>query len=436
MSDQVYAFRDQACVLESTKTGNLINLEVSRNDKKVLRDLAKKVAELAARPVEDEKRELWYKLNSLEETRPVIFCDPELGWNEIIKDSDLKCEGDLALIWENKLRKEIFWGESMGDDRVTDIYFDVPHIAKSTGWGMDKKVIGDLAEGSYKWEAPLKSYEDMDKLHFPEIIVDYGKSDLVLNQAEEIFGDIFKVRRKNIWWWTLGMTWPLVDLRGLEQIMWDMYDHPEELHRVMAFLRDGHIHMLEFLEKNNLLSLNNDGTYVGSGGFGWTHELPQKDFDGKTVRTIDMWGFAESQETVGVSPAQFEEFVFQYQLPILDRFGLNCYGCCEPLNKRWDIVKKIPHLRRVSVSPKADAKDMAEKLGDRYVFSFKPEPAYLATPMLDEEFIRKYLRSVFQAAKNCNCRVEVILKDTTTIGGNPENVIKWCKIAREEAESL
>jgi hypothetical protein len=37
---------------------------------------------------------------------------------------------------------------------------------------------------------------------------------------------------------------------------------------------------LDFLEKNNLLSLNNESTYVGSGGFGWTHELPQKDFDG------------------------------------------------------------------------------------------------------------------------------------------------------------
>jgi hypothetical protein len=149
------------------------------------------------------------------------------------------------------------------------------------------------------------------------------------------------------------MTWPLVDIRGLEQMMLDMVDHPDDLHRLMAFLRDGHLAKLEFLEQNDLLSLNNDGTYVGSGGFGWTDELPQADFDGH-VRTCDMWGFAESQETVGVSPAMFAEFVFQYQLPILQRFGLNCYGCCEPLDKRWHIVKQVPNLRRVSISPWAD----------------------------------------------------------------------------------
>ena len=88
------------------------------------------------------------------------------------------------------------------------------------------------------------------------------------------------VRLKTCWWWTLGMTWTLVNLRGLEQIMFDMVDNPDGLHRLMAFLRDGHLAKLDYLERNGLLSLNNDGTYVGSGGFGWTHELPAAGFDG------------------------------------------------------------------------------------------------------------------------------------------------------------
>ena len=87
-----------------------------------------------------------------------------------------------------------------------------------------------------------------------------------------------------------------------------------------------------------------------------------------------MWGFAESQETVGVSPHMFAEFVFPYQLPILERFGLNCYGCCEPLDTRRRIVEKTPRLRRVSVSAWANVERMAEKLGDRYIFSWKPSP--------------------------------------------------------------
>ena len=157
---------------------------------------------------------------------------------------------------------------------------------------------------------------------------------------------------------------------------------------------------LIFWSKNNLLNLNNDNTPVGSGGFGWTKQLPQKDYDRGHVRTMDMWGFAESQETSGISPRMFEEFVFQYQLPILARFGLNCYGCCEALNERWEIIKKIPNLRRVSVSPWADVRNMAEKLQDKYIFSLKPHPGYLAVSPINEEFIRKSLRDALKNYKS------------------------------------
>lgn len=107
-------------------------------------------------------------------------------------------------------------------------------------------------------------------------------------------------------------------------MMLDTYDYPEHLHKLMGILRDGTLAKLDFLQENGLLSLNNDGTYVGSGGFGYTRELPQKDLGGKIARTCDMWGFCESQETATFSPDMFAEFIFPYQLPILQRFGLNC----------------------------------------------------------------------------------------------------------------
>jgi hypothetical protein len=144
-----------------------------------------------------------------------------------------------------------------------------------------------------------------------------------------------------------------------------------------------------------------------------------------------MWGFAESQEPSVVSPDMFGTFIFPYQLPILERFGLNCYGCCEPLDQRWEYVKQIPNLRRVSVSPWANLEDMSEKLGSSYIFSMKPNPAYLAVPSIDEDFIRKELRKAIEITRGC--RVEIIMKDNHTIGKNPDNVIRWCRIAQEEA---
>ncbi|MAE60776.1 MAG: hypothetical protein CMJ49_05395 [Planctomycetaceae bacterium] len=408
-------------------------LTISAHDREVLRMLAAQVAELTTRPIEQDKRDLWYAHNALEPTRPVIFCDPENGWREIFPADQLTCEGELARGWEFGLRKEVFWGTQMGDDRPVDPYLNVPHVYTETDWGMSDTRIGGERGGAYTWDAPLRTYDDLDRLRFPEITIDEPATQRQLALAEETFGDLLTVRLKTSWWWTMGMTWTLIRLRGLSQVMYDLVDHPDELHRVMAFLRDGHMARLDYLEQSNLLSLNNDGTYVGSGGFGWTHELPQPDFDGR-VRTTDMWGFAESQETVGVSPEMFAEFIFPYQLPLLERFGLTCYGCCEPINARWHIIKKVSNLRRASVSPWADCAAMAENLGDRYVYSMKPNPSDLAMDTFDDDRVRKNLRHALDTTRHC--RVEVIMKDCHTIGRDLQRVIRWTRIAREEAEAL
>ena len=405
----------------------------SPHDRQVLRRLARRVAELAARPIEAQKRDLWYRHNALQATRPLVFCDPENGWNEIITPDQLECQGPLARRWEMTLRKEVFWGAQMGDDRVIEPVFNVAHVYTESDWGMHETLIGGQDGGSYVWDAPLKVYGDMPKLHPPRIAVDDRATARVLDLAEETLGDLLTVRLKTGWWWSLGMTWTLVNLRGLAQVMYDMIDRPHELHRLMAFLRDGHLAKLDFLERNGLLSLNNDGTYVGSGGFGWTHELPQPDFDGR-VRACDMWGFGESQETVGVSPGMFAEFVYPYQLPILERFGLNCYGCCEPLDTRWHVVEQTPNLRRVSISPWADHARMADLLGDRYIYSLKPRPADLAMETFDQERVRAELRGTLQVTRDC--RVEVIMKDNHTIRHDPRRVTRWVQIAQEEAWAL
>jgi hypothetical protein len=419
----------------STTHGITGDLRLSSKEREVLRGLAARVAELAARPVEEKKKTLWYRLNDLEDTRPLVFCDPENGWNEIITQDRILCEKPLFRVWEMHLRKEIFWGQEMGDDRVVEPYFNVPYNYQDTGWGLHERNRGGENGGSYVWESPIKDYEhDIPKLSYPEILVDYPMTNRILNLAQEVFGELLDVRLRGIWWWTLGMTWDFIKLRGLENFMVDMYDRPEWVHRLMAFLRDGTLRKLDFLETHGLLALNTEGTYVGSGGFGWTRQLPRKDFDPQRVRTIDMWGFAESQETVGVSPAMFEEFVFPYQKPILERFGLNCYGCCEPIDPRWHVVKDFPRLRRISTSPWADRSRMRDMLGRDYVMSLKPSPSPLAVPYLDEKEVRRQIREDLQTTKGC--RVELIMKDNHTIGGNPKNVTAWCRIAREEAERL
>ena len=204
----------------------------------------------------------------------------------------------------------------------------------------------------------------------------------------------------------------------------------EILKKIMGKIMAGTEAKLDFLEENGLLCTNID-KYVGSGGFGYTKELKAPGKKEEPIKTIDMWGFGESQETSNVSPEMFEEFVFNFQLPLLERFGLNCYGCCEPLHSRWNVIKNIPNLRRVSVAPWANTEVMANQLEDKYVYVKKMKPTILAVPEMDKEAARKELRELMKKTKGCV--LEIIMKDLNTIAKNPENVTNWVRIVKEEA---
>lgn len=408
------------------------DLHMSTEDRQVLRKLAERVADIAASPQMAEKRELWRKLNSLEKTRPVIFCEPENGWNEIITEKQMMCKGKMARHWEMDLRKEIFWGEEMGDDKPVEPYFNVACVLLPDDWGVD--IIEhktDSQDGSLAWEPPIKDYDrDLERLKMPQIVVDWETSSSSFEIAGDTFGDILKVRQKTLWWSSLGITREVIKLRGLMNLYNDFYEQPDGLKALLAFISKANMAKIDFLEKNNLLHLNNDGTYIGSGGYGYSDELPQADFDGR-VRAIDLWGFTESQETVNVSPEHYAEFVFPVEKPIMDRFGLTCYGCCEELHTRWHVVKKHHHLRRVSCSPWADIEKMSIYLADQFILSLKPMPTPLSFPKLDVKAVRQEIRTLLETTRD-NI-VELIMKDNHTIGNRPENVVEWSHIAKEEA---
>lgn len=108
------------------------------------------------------------------------------------------------------------------------------------------------------------------------------------------------------------------------------------------------------------------------------------------------------------------------------------YGCCEPVNNRWHILKQIPNLARVSVSPRADQEFLAEAFERDCVFSRKPNPSLISTERFDEELIRTDLRQTLEAAKGC--RLEIIMKDVHTLNNEAGRLARWVQMAREEIE--
>ena len=201
--------------LDQTAAGRILtgftraDLVMSPADRQALRRLAEHVANIAASVQSQEVRARWTQINMLQPTRPVVFCDPENGWNEIITEAQMECHGRLARRWEMDLRKEIFWGAEMGDDKPVEPVFDVPYTVSPDDWGVAAVYHKVEACGSYVWDAPIRDYQtDLPKVTGPHFTIDGETTRGTLQIAQDVFAGILPVRLKGTWWWSLGLTWP------------------------------------------------------------------------------------------------------------------------------------------------------------------------------------------------------------------------------------
>lgn len=350
---------------------------IMNRDREILRQLATEVAEISASPGMTKLKEDWKRHNALQSPRPMICVSPEGSWREIITEKDLLCEDELMRSFERVLRMKIYWATGIGDDTPISEYFNVPYQVKETPYllGMEDVEQRVSDTGSFHYKVMIDDLaEGLEKLRFRKVTLDRQESERKLSAAQESFGDILKVRHRGQFWWTLGITAEVIKLIGLEALMIDMYEDPDGLHRLMAWFRDEHLNLMNQYESLGILSLNNEDDLIASGGIGYTDELPKGN---GPVSYRDLWGFSESQETVGISPQMFGEFIFPYQLPMLERFGINCYGCCEPVEGRWEWIKTIPRLRRISVSPWSNKEQMAQADGRNLSRNVRKAVAYI-----------------------------------------------------------
>ena len=147
-----------------------------------------------------------------------------------------------------------------------------------------------------------------------------------------------------------------------------------------------------------------------------------------------MWGGAESQETVGVSPAIFHEFCFPYYRDICEPMGLLYWGCCEPAHPFWEDIRQLPHLKKVSISRWCDERFMGEAMrGTELVFSRKPNPRFLGVDVaLDEEAWAAHIHETLEAARGVF--VEFIVRDVYTVHGDLGKPHRAVEIARCEID--
>lgn len=413
--------------------------KISPADVEILRRLAERKMQIAADPVNIERKKAWLKHDAGPGGRAMILAEQAGVGDEVslFSQKSLKCSGELARGVEWGLAFEIMQFEELKDDHVVEPWHNVNWKVTAGNYGVESvKHLGDNDGklGARRWDPPIADLDrDFHKLHPRTFSVDRKATLEERDRLATIFKDIMPVRIRGNFWWTMGMTITAVDLIGLENLMLYMFDNPAGLHRLMAFLRDDHLAYAAWLEKEGLLTLNNENDYIGSGSMGYSAALPRHGLKpGAPARQEDLWVLLESQETVGVGPEQFEEFIFPYQLEISKRFGRCYYGCCEPLHSRWHVVKKLNNVARASISPWADEEFMARELGTGVVYSRKPSPTMISTAKFDENAIRADLRKTLRAAKGC--RLELVMKDVHTLNNEPRRLPRWVELARETAE--
>jgi hypothetical protein len=416
------------------------DIKLKEDEKTVLRRLGEEVARIASLPVHREKIRLWKSLNDLKSVRPMVWIN-EIPWHEMNVNNELtiKTENPWARELEQKLRREIYQWQHMPADMIISDHLECPLAIHSTDFGIIEDV--DIARTDDKSEIysrhfriQIREPDDLFKIKMPVVTHDELTTEVVFDTMTRLYKDIIPVKRvgqTHIWFtpWDYLIRW-----WGIEEAMLDLVLRPDMVNAAVERMTDAWIEELDQFIAMNLLSLDNNNTRIGSGGYGYTDGLPGSNYNPHRILPHNMWGCSNAQIFAQVSPEMHWEFALRHEMRWLEKWGLTYYGCCEPLDNKIAILRKIPNLRKISVSPWAKLKNLVKEVGIQYVLSIKPSPAIFAGDNWSSHLAKKQLEEVMEVTYGSS-HVEFIMKDISTVSYHPQRLWEWEKIAMEVVEN-
>lgn len=415
---------------------------VQKWERERLRELARKQLEYAKSELNQKRIKEWYLHNDLKGERPMVQLEMWTFEQEIIPQR-LKCVTPKARALEAQLYRNFLNRELFDDDRVVPDYFPLSYDAWFRMFDIEVKVENAQLDGhqslGHHFIPCLEDLEDdyeEGKIKPSTFGVDLERTEKKKQFIEEMIGDILPVKIQMDCLYSVP-TQMLVHIMSMEQMMFNMYDYPELFKKMMGQIADDTLAYYRMLEEKKLILPTTTFESVGQGTFAFTNDLPGEDvFQERPFTTKDVWGFMDSQETVGISPQMYEEFIFPCYQKISSQYGLLSYGCCEPVHPIWEnCISKLENLRKVSISPWCDEAYMGEQLrGSRVIYHRKPSPNYLGVDrILDEDALREHIRTTLRAAKGC--KVEFTQRDVYTIHNDLDKARRYIEIIREEIEN-
>ena len=410
-----------------------------------LRELARRQAEIAALPIMALRRQKWTAINDITPgARPPVALESWTFDRDFMPASLFRCTSELGRGLETTFLRHIRHHEILGDDHVCPDTLDMGWHVWCDPYGIEIPTTrAKDSEGEtlgYHWDFPIKDLRNgFDMIRPATFGVDREATAAQKTFLEETFGDLLPIAMRSSAYGHTGLTSGALHLMGMEAFFLAMYDAPEQLHALMALLRDNGLRMSRWAEAEGLLVLNNENQCTCGTCFNYTTLLPKGPSEPGHVKLSDMWAGMDSQETVGVSPELFHEFCFPYYRDLAAIYGLVYWGCCEPADPIWETsLSQLPNLHAVSISRWANQDYMAEALAGRgIVFSRKPHPNLLGVGVeLDEAAWAAEIRSTLEATAGKNVPVEFVVRDVYTMSGNLGKAARAVEIAQREIDKF
>ncbi|MGD0441760.1 MAG: hypothetical protein ABSB52_14180, partial [Acidimicrobiales bacterium] len=156
--------------------------EVTEADKKVLRSLGERLAEIAALPRHAETASSWRAMNGLKHVKPMVWID-EVPWHEMEVDDELRLQttGEWSRYHEWEMRKLIYQWVHMPADMVVEPVVWSPLVVHNTAFGIAEDVdiaVTDEANSvvSRHFKIQIRDEDDLDKIKVPVVTHDAAAS--------------------------------------------------------------------------------------------------------------------------------------------------------------------------------------------------------------------------------------------------------------------
>lgn len=401
-------------------------MSVSVSDKQIVRELAKQYLELASDDRQKKMNERMKATNDLKIVRPPVIMD-EIPWYQmnINGELDLLCEDKNARRQEDFLRRAIYRRKHFCCDTLFEPFIRVTMAYNSTGIGIAAKEEIRRTDNtnniiSHSYEDLLEEEGSHELIKIPKFTARPDVDAANMEFLTDLYGNSIEVKLCGRGY-VYHAPWDIIArLRGVEPILFDLYDRPEHLHAIRQRFHEATVAELDFIENNLTVDGTNPNLHCtpsqisGLEGDGWKNT----------------WLRAMAQCFGDISPDMFKEFDVDYTNSLSNRFAYTYYGCCEPLHQKLDVLFDIKNLRKVGVSPWANEEIMAERLGKNYVYARKPNPAHVAINT-DPDVIRKETKKTVELAIKHGCPCEFVLKDISTVSHKPQNLIVWANTVSE-----